>query len=362
MSTPTSTQQSSYRSYRSIAEQNKYGNTSQYGKDGKPTFSLNEMLDHQNGITWTDMNDMMPLIILSFKQKKDVRVFAIYYGVMYAPISIIYNKNRDFDGKRCIITDRNKNDWVYSFFTGSIKPYLQKESQNDTQTSSNGKEIKGKINRLVMISPNKCMLCDNKDEECKMYRIGRLYGWIYCSQCEKDNTINKEIVQYFKNENMIPMEWIFRKKKDNTKKETKTETETKSDKVEDEKDEEEEYNSSKRIIKFYRESKQKIVDGYLTQFTEFGNAIEMKKKKDESESDELMLTLVFKDNNEEYEKSVSLRNIFYYNPDLYKEIKNCDNLLNYFVVSYNDISDKAKEMLEKEYELSQKSTDGKFTW
>jgi hypothetical protein len=210
--------------------------------------------------------------------------------------------------------------------------------QLDTKNYNNEKKI---INRLVLINPHLCMLCNKiyNDKILKMFEIGQRWGWVYCDSCIKNNKLKEAVLNYINKLNIIPFMWLNNHE---------------SFTIKDEDNKSIIHNSS---LLFYRYSQKDKIPIHTAQFGLFTFREQYMMYVDKYSSFHMLVK--FNDNNNNkisntiYERSVSLQNLFRHNDNLYEALINCTNLFDSdMIISYNELSDNIKNNINEAYKLS----------
>lgn len=175
------------------------------------------------------------------------------------------------------------------------------------------KTASGCINRLVMINPNKCMICGKMGDKISSLMIGHQWGWLYCTNCK--NVLRDVVYAYIEKNNVIPCNWLFRSK--NFTVDPLGESESSESESSD-------YLKC-RYLKFYRHSQRGTNCGIFDKYDNEGPQIKFN-----AESFEFGMNSIFRKPYLPYERQyrfVTLSNIFAHNPEFYSELTTSEDLL-----------------------------------
>lgn len=195
------------------------------------------------------------------------------------------------------------------------------------------------INRLVMICVVECMVCNKRQtEECNQLIVGRQWGWLYCDDCLKSGRLRATILGWINKEKTIPCTWI-----------SKSQTFTKPD-------DDDEKSETAYYLNFFRYSQRDTIKpvykGRTYPYDDNGSKIRF--MKDDVNGYGMSITFTDHVSGHCMERFVSLENIFAHNPQFYKELTSCADLLNRedLKIGYSDISQELRASIDHSYGLS----------
>lgn len=211
------------------------------------------------------------------------------------------------------------------------------------------------IHRLTFINPNSCMICNKYVlEQCKMILMGRLEGWMYCSDCAKTKKVHAAIKAYLNSSKDIPCNWIFKSNHPSLLvphpgglDATIPQTEIKKSKGK----------SRARLIRhvhFFRDScrnTEKPIHSGAIDWLDDWFKISVFAQKNMYGMD---LTFVDHNTGEPCRRFVSLANIFANTPGFHTELVSCEDLFaNEDVkIAFSDLAPDVIEAVQKNYETS----------
>lgn len=174
--------------------------------------------------------------------------------------------------------------------------------------------------RLTFIHANACDFCRpnnpfpielNGTTPSSGLSIGDLSGWMFCNDCV--DVAKQNVIKYCDSSSTIPFFWCLNKD-----------------------------------VRFYRSSKKSIETGKMDMFD---NSVCTYTP----DYDMMRLYLTFGSEG----RLVSLENIFHHNPELYQQLKDCDDLFRNekIKISYKQLSPKTHELVEIAFQKSKQPSD-----
>lgn len=232
-------------------------------------------------------------------------------------------------------------------------------------------EIRGNINRLIMINCTQCMICDKMSDQISMIHLSVYYGWVVCENCVQQGYVREEIITALDKHQKIPInflfdekfrgKWLFR------------------------------INDIDYIfLKFWRRSQQSVYVSMISRNDEcYTNMLNSNSDQDGSLSRDDIIGIHFVDSvlstdpkdaksitlsqeiieklistkiiQENQSRGVSLQNLFFYNPGLYEDMIGGENILRAHISI--DMSDPELHQLREIIESTNRKadmSDGKF--
>ena len=223
------------------------------------------------------------------------------------------------------------------------------QMENDAIRNLEKSEVPHSLGR----SPRKCMLC-SKNKLCKEIRVGCHQGWIYCNDCQKKGHLKDIMLCLMEKEKQLPIGALVKSEMFKTTgfyptRKVYNYFEKRAEVVKTTKS-----NENRIYLHFYHGYNNKerpIQTGY----------IDMDKDKETGfhgftyyeSHNKLFIFLNYMDNasGKALSRPVSLANIFYHNPKLYRAITKSKNLLGNddLVISYKEVPDRIKKLVNKAF-------------
>lgn len=230
-------------------------------------------------------------------------------------------------------------------------------------------QIRGKGIRQVMIDVRLCDLCEKKYAESEIQRIliRHNFGWKFCQNCIDQGWAKEEILMYLDKGSCIPLAFLLNNrylgkfcfKNDSTR---------------------------EVVLKFWRRSQDavqttvmspygfdnitdKVADGdnaIMIGFRDYNLTTDPVEAKNMTITQELIdNTIVPGDRSKErQQRGVSLKNLFYYNPDIYDALLDEPSLLGGWCpvkIVYSDLSDKLQQIISDHRNMAiSLQSDGRF--
>jgi hypothetical protein len=203
-------------------------------------------------------------------------------------------------------------------------------------------------NRLVMVKEDHCQLCDKISSKSHRITIAENEGWIVCNDCIETQAAKKNIIEYIDKTKNVPTNFLYNQ----------------------------EFNDifvfkvngiRYIVLKFWRQTQKKVYitsniiifnrymqlhnDDYVKNFNFVDIPIDI------NDDNSTLINIIENITDlSQKNRSISLKNLIYYNKDLYDSIVNCDNLLGKHCpvkITFNDLPSNIQENI--------KSIPDKFT-
>lgn len=183
------------------------------------------------------------------------------------------------------------------------------------------------INRLVFCHLKVCMLCKSTNDTLNALLFGdSLSGWFYCDECLKNQRITRAVYKHICISRQIPMFWLLKSKNKNLSFFRYSQRNT---------------NQPIYIGEFSRDISMNVLTYYDDDLYRYRLPLEYK--------DSTTGAIIG--------RGISLQNLFSYNPWLYKEFTECEDLMDSsseapIKIGYKQLPLELKHMVEEAYELS----------
>ncbi|VBB18899.1 hypothetical protein YASMINEVIRUS_1431 [Yasminevirus sp. GU-2018] len=218
----------------------------------------------------------------------------------------------EFYGKGMVVESKEEDGIILRDASGTRFRLTVNEDGKTILSKLDAVDLREKyrIRRMCMIVEHHCMICEKiVTGKCRDIHLGRMWGWVVCSNCIADGTAKSFILGYMTHHKVVPLLWMSK-------------SQTYSQKV-----------GGARPIKFFRHSRRNTpnpiysgkldwVDGTCAIAYDWSGkfyAVELSFQNDNNDDT---------GGSESASRLVALDNLFAHNPNLYTELTQCEDLLN----------------------------------